>query len=1090
MKKKGEGSPLLDGLNKEQIEAVTCTDGPVLVIAGAGTGKTTVIARRITYIIEQQLAKPHEILALTFTDKAANEMEERVDQLLPYGSFDTQISTFHSFGERLLRENALEIGLPTDFKVLTKPQQVLFFQQNLFRFDLRHYRPLSTPTKFIQALITLFSRCKDECVTPKEYKAFAESLARGITNYELGIRNIKGPRLRKDNPRPTSPLVKGEEFSVSSLLERGRIKEGDNSDIDAVEIEKQLELAKVYEQYENFKATSGVVDFGDLIVKSYELLQKQPQLLKQYQSRFRYILVDEFQDTNYAQNELVKLLAAQHKNICVVGDDDQSVYKFRGAAISNILQFKDEYPKAKQVVLTTNYRSTQPILDGAYRLIQNNNPDRLETKHNIIKKLESAKGTAGFGIQPLYLPTVTEEIDTAVGEIERLTANRIKSNEGSQAHISSKTRIKQKTQTLEPIAEDSRLQNAPNSASIRGNDKGGEPSFDAPLSYNDIAILVRANSQAEPIMQSLAQKGIPFKFTGTSGLYDRPEIRTLISFLTVITNFYDNLQLYNLCIAAFYDLPIDDLIKFMDFASRKSKPLYWAIEHSEELGRVIDIHDGSRQAIAVLQSDIFKYAELTKSQDVGHVLYQFLTDKGILTNLQKEETAEAVTQIANIAKFFDKIKEFSRLTHDPSVKAFVDYLQVIREAGDDPGTATIDADFDGVNVMTVHAAKGLEFKVVFIINAVADKFPSRDRSEPIPLPDALIKETLPEGDFHLQEERRLFYVAMTRASDLLYITWARDYGGKRLRKVSPFVVEALGQENLPETVLAPATSKKVEQLGLFWGNTPENGNGHALPSVKSGQLTFTIGDDRLLSLNQSQVDNYLTCPLKYKYASILRIPLSRHHLFVYGAAMHSAVQTFYEHKMQQKTVPLAELLEVFEHSWSDEGFLSEMHEKERFNQGKLTLEKFWQREKDNPKIPYAIEKPFRVNLTDTIRLVGRIDRMDTDGNSVHIIDFKTTENIDEEKAQKRAKDSKQLAIYSLIYYKIAGKLPSKVSLYFIEDGIMGSFAPTAKTIQQAEEYVRLAAQGIKAGNFEAKPDFMACTYCPYSPICPYTAVKV
>ncbi len=1007
----GKKSPLLAGLNTEQSEAVTCTDGPVLVIAGAGTGKTTVIARRIAYLIGQKLAKPSEILALTFTDKAANEMEERVDQLLPFGAFDTTIATFHSFGERLLRECALDIGLPSDFRVLSNPQQVLFFQQNLFRFELNHYRPLSTPTKFIQALIALISRAKDECITPQEYQTYTDNLAK---------------QAKKDET------------------------------IDPIEVAKQQELARVYMQYENFKNEAGVLDFGDLIIKSLKLLQDQPHLLKSYQNKYRYILVDEFQDTNFAQNELVKLLAKKHKNICVVGDDDQSIYRFRGAAISNILEFKETYANAKQVVLTTNYRSTQPVLDGAYRLIQHNNPDRLEAKHNIVKKLEAVKGNAGFPIQTIAAGAVNDEVEAIASAIERLTST----------------------------IQNSKMDKVPNT--LRPNNlTTHQPTFDQPLNYNDIAILVRANSQAEPILQTLQAHGIPYKFTGTTGLYERPEIRTIISFLTVITNFYDNLQLYNLCIAPFYDFPMENLIKLMDLASRKSKPLYWVIDHLSELGSTLEIAENDTAAIRTLKDDITTYGELAKTQNVGQVLYQFLADKGILTKLQNEDSAEAATQAANISKFFDKIAEFTKLTNDPSAKAFVEYLQILREAGDDPGTATIDVEYDGVNVMTVHAAKGLEFKTVFIANAVADRFPSRDRSEPIPLPTALIKETLPEGDFHLEEERRLFYVAVTRAADLLYITWARDYGGKRLRKVSPFAIETLGEANIPQTMLAPSTSKKLEQLDLFWGSKPSNPT-----PIKDTQMTFALEDERLLSLNQGQIEDYLTCPLKYKYSAILRIPLTRHHLFVYGAAIHKAIEHFYQAKMQGKTLPLAAMLEIYEHNWTDEGFLSEEHEMQRFDQGKLVLKKFFEREAKNPQVPAAIEKPFKIMFDGHIRLIGRMDRIDNLGDSVHIIDFKTTENMDEEKALRRAKDSKQLACYALIYYKLTGKLPKKLSLYFVEDGIFGSFEPTLKTMQQAEEFINLAAKGIRENSFDANPEYMACTYCPYSPICPYTAAKL
>ena len=327
-------------LNPQQKKAVTTTKGPLLIIAGAGTGKTSVISHRIAYIIDKKLAKPAEILALTFTEKAAGEMEDRVDVLVPYGYIDTWISTFHAFGDRILRENALDLGLSPDFRVLTKPEQVLFFQQNLFRFDLSYFRPLGNPTKFIGAILDHFSRIKDEDIAPAEYLKFAK--------------NFKG---------------------------------------DAKEAEKYQELARVFSQYEELKSQAGLLDFGDQIVLVLKLFRNYPKILASYQEKFKYILVDEYQDTNYAQNQIVKMLADRHKNICVCGDDDQSIYKFRGAAISNILEFKKNFPKLEQVVLTQNYRSSQAILDSAYKLIINNNPDRLEIKNKIIKVLKSSQKT-------------------------------------------------------------------------------------------------------------------------------------------------------------------------------------------------------------------------------------------------------------------------------------------------------------------------------------------------------------------------------------------------------------------------------------------------------------------------------------------------------------------------------------------------------------------------------------------------------------------------------------------------------------------------------------------------------------------------
>ncbi|GAH25964.1 unnamed protein product [marine sediment metagenome] len=446
---------ILEGLNQKQREAVTYGEGPVLIVAGAGTGKTQVITRRIAWLIAMKRAKPEEILALTFTEKAAAEMEERVDILVPYGYTGVWIGTFHAFGDSVLRENALLLGLVPDLQVLTRPQQIIFFREHLFEFPFSYYRPLGNPTRYIEAMVTLFSRAKDEDVIPEEYLAYAE-------------------RLKKE----------AEEGSDDPELEEIATQ--------------QMEIARTYKKYQDLLAQHGKIDFGDQITLPLKLFRTHPAVLRQYQDRFRYILVDEFQDTNYTQFQLVKLLASRDQNITVVADDDQSIYKFRGAAISNILGFMDTYPEAKQTVLTENYRSTQMILDAAYRLIGYNNPDRLEFKNSIDKHLK-AQVREGPSIKHLHYDTLFSEAEAAANLIKKKV------------------------------------------------EKEG-------CDYRDFAILVRANRDADPFLRSLNMADIPWTFSGNEGLYTREEVRLLISFLRSVANFDDSVSLYYLAASEIYQL--------------------------------------------------------------------------------------------------------------------------------------------------------------------------------------------------------------------------------------------------------------------------------------------------------------------------------------------------------------------------------------------------------------------------------------------------------------------------------------------------------------------------------------------------------
>ena len=360
-------------LNKEQKQAVEFGDGPLLIIAGAGTGKTTVITERIKHLISSGRAKPQEICALTFTEKASREMEERVDLALPYGVTQMWISTFHSFCDRILRSEGLAIGLDPNFKLMTEAVTIQFFRTHLFEFSLSYFRPLGNPNKFISGMIQHFSRLKDEDVDPIQYMNWVKSKSQ-----------IPNPRQIKNSKEK-------------------------NTNEEMEELEKYRELAEAYRTYEELKVKHGVMDYGDLILYTLKLFRTRKNILKNYQEQFKYFLIDEFQDTNFAQNELAMLLAGEKQNITVVGDDDQAIYRWRGAAISNIIQFRKHFKKAKIVVLTKNYRSTKEILDRSYDLIQNNNPDRLEVVEKIDKKLECERRINGTPIHLIYVDRVENE---------------------------------------------------------------------------------------------------------------------------------------------------------------------------------------------------------------------------------------------------------------------------------------------------------------------------------------------------------------------------------------------------------------------------------------------------------------------------------------------------------------------------------------------------------------------------------------------------------------------------------------------------------------------------------------------------------
>jgi len=968
---------ILEGLNDTQRRAVTHDAGPLLIVAGAGTGKTTVITRRIAYLIAERKALPHEILALTFTDKAAAEMEERVDTLVPYGYADVEISTFHAFGDRLLREHSLEVGLTPDFRVLSRAEQVIFFRDRLFEFPLERYRPLGDPTRHLQSMITLMSRCKDEDIAPAEYEACAERL------------------------RAQAAAAPGDEALA---------------DVAAA----QMELSATYAKYQELMAREGVVDFGDQIVYALKLLRARPHVRTACQRRFRYILVDEFQDTNYAQFELVKMLSARHQNLAVVLDDDQAIYRWRGAAISNVLGFLGLHPDATQVVLTENYRSHQRILDAAYRVIVYNNPDRLEVKSGIDKHLLAVRGSDGPEPEHRHYETGTQEAD-AVAELiqERVQEGRWR--------------------------------------------------------YDDVAILVRSNNDADAFLRALNLRGMPWTFSGNAGLYGRPEVRLLISFLRTVAHPDDSVSLHYLASSDLYQVPIVDLTRCATYADRRHRWLFDVFREMETIPELRDvISEEGRVTIRQLVSDLVRYMELGREMPTGELLYQFLVDSGWLARMSKAATARDEAEVQNVSKFFRRIQDASHALRYDNIREFVKHLDALIDAGEDPAVAEADVETPAVRVLTVHKAKGLEFPVVFLVGLVQDKFPSRRKGDPLELPAELIKEVLPSGDFHIQEERRLFYVGMTRARRELYLTSARDYGGARERKVSQFVLEAL---DLPKDAARPFRAKAVEEIRRF-----------APPAESDAELAPPLAADQELLISHKQVDDYQTCPLKYKYVHILRVPILRHHSVVYGNTIHKVVEHYLKRRVAGNYTSLEDMLAVYEREWENQGFLTWQHQEARKAAGREALTRFWHQEESEGEKPTHIEKEFGFSVGPN-RVRGRFDRVDEDLLGATVIDYKTSEVKRQKDADRRAAESLQLKIYALAWREMTEQLPQRVELRFIESHVVGRYTPTADDAAAAIDAVSAAADGIRARRFEATPSYRACRFCAYSQICPFTATR-
>lgn len=933
-------------LNKEQQIAVDHRQGPLLIIAGAGTGKTTILTKRIVNLIENEKLLANEILALTFTEKAAGEMQERVLNEIDDIYAELWISTFHAFCERILREHALDIGLSPNFKILEENQAWMILKDNLDKLHLDYYKPRSNPIKHISEILRHFSRCKDEGIFPEDYLKYSE-------DKKISMEDFEDPD-----------------------QEKKRIKE----------------LAKAYFAYQKILNDNNYLDFGDLITQTYLLFKERPNILKKYREQFKYILIDEFQDTNWMQYELVKLLANSNNNITVAADDDQSIYRFRGASFSNVMQFVSDFPDLKQVVVIQNYRSTQNILDLAYNFIANNNPNRLEVKVNINKKLKSNEKKKG-SIEVFSLKSQDDETFKVAEKIIELKKD---------------------------------------------------------LKFSDFAVLLRANNSADAFCREFERQGIPYQFLASKGLYLKPIIVDTISYLNVLNDLYDNHSLYRVISSPVFKIEREELSQLQYEAKKRGITLYQQLKLSSSpiIKKILDLIERHKKEENILK--IF----LSFMQDSGYLKY--ILDK------EKESLSKAQEEINLIRQFAKKMKRFIETQIDASLSRFVSQIQAEIDAGEYGGLENEYEENDTVKIMTVHGSKGLEFEHVFVCNMVRQRFPSNSRKDPIQLPDDLIKEIIPEGNVHLQEERRLFYVAITRAKIGLYLTWARDYGGKQLKQPSPFLIEA---------GLLDDIKYEAKRTGEFIKHEIKVTEKIKIPD----HFSFT------------QLAAYQACPWQYKFAHILKLPSLGKSSLTFGKTIHNILYKFGTIYSKGKSDLFGEeskpsiddLYKMIDNEWVDEWFLDKKDKDEHKKLARKIIKNFYNNLLETEIHDAFLEKKFEIQL-DGNKIRGSIDRIDRIDGGVEIVDYKTgkcPKVLTKEKKQ-------QLFLYKIAAERQFGLNVKQMSFYFLEEDKKYTYIPKEKETEKYEQDILNVINKIKSLDFTPNPGF-GCTYCDFSKICDF-----
>lgn len=616
----------LDYLNDRQKEAVLYGDGPLLILAGAGSGKTSVLTKRVAYLIKERNISPKNIVAITFTNKAAKEMKERIIKEVGKEGYDIQISTFHSFGLRIIKENYEKLGYEKNFTIIDSDDSLTVVKKILkeMGIDSTRFNP-----KFIKNQI---SSCKNEMVTPEKYK--------NLVNDEL-------------------------------------------SDI----------TYKVYKKYQDTLLRNNSLDFDDLLIKPIELFNKYKEVLENYQELFKYVFIDEYQDTNEAQYILSKMISAKYKNICVVGDDAQSIYSWRGANFKNILNFEKDYKNAKVILLEQNYRSTKTILNAANSVIKN----------NINKKDKNLWTDNSIGEKIKYVRTNDEkdEASYVTREIRNLVNNGV--------------------------------------------------------SLDDIAVLYRTNAQSRTIEEGFLNSNIPYKIVGAFAFYSRKEIKDLLAYLKLIYNTKDDVSLMRIINYPKRKIGAKTIENLSMDAVLNGTSMFDVISSGKELE---------------FKKLILEMKEKSEVLSLTEIIDMVLDKSGIKSELESEHTLEADIRLENLNEFKSITKTFEEESGIASLEDFLNEVSLVSDVNDQKNDNS-----PKVTLMTIHAVKGLEYKYVFVIGMEENIFPHVNSCE---------------EDGGIEEERRLCYVAITRAKEKLYLVNALRrmlYGKTSVNMPSRFINE-------------------------------------------------------------------------------------------------------------------------------------------------------------------------------------------------------------------------------------------------------------------------------------------------------------
>ncbi|MCL2134498.1 MAG: ATP-dependent helicase [Candidatus Bathyarchaeota archaeon] len=988
---------VLDNLNPQQRVAVTEIGCPLLIIAGAGSGKTQTVASKIVYLVEKGV-KPENILALTFNQKAAEELKTRATCMLNNSEIPN-ISTFHSFCNQVIHENILNTKLNANFRIITETAQLVYLTKNINTFGIEHLEFNHEPYTLAEEIKKFIAKCKDENVTPHDLQTYIELYEKNFTDEEKQeeINNLK-------------------------------------------------DILKIFQAYENYKLQNNMLDFGDLLCIVYNLLKNKPIILRNYQEKFQYIIVDEFQDTNYIQLQIVYLIAKHHKHITVVGDDDQSIYKFRGAYLTNIAEFKQMFPNFTQKTLEHNYRSTKKIITIANTLIENN-PQRTT------KKLFT-NNPEGDQIDITETPNDTTQTNYILETTKKLL-------------------------------------------------KKHPP--------QDIAILCRRKNTADPIIKAFKKHAIPYNF-GTTEFFQEPIIKDITAFLKIITNpLENNAEIVRILNRHNYNIKPIDICKFNTYANQNNLCLYETFDHINK----IDIDKLKFQQV---KQTLTEMITTKKTQQTLELIHTILFER----EFYKYELAiKHNRNIQLLNKFYTFAEEYNNIYPNNNIEDFTDYLTFASNFNLEQEQ---DTNKEAITISTIHSAKGMQYPIVIIPDVNERKIPTNYHKNKFNLPKELLKGIQPNYDdkeLQLQEERRLFYVAITRAKDKLIMTYAKRHGeNKTDSKPSRFLQEInykqnkdinFQHENQQETTIEVTTTKNQTETKLLQQIVANLTNKQFNAAIKqilllakstnktldvqteiinkikepdysvlerTEEKPLTIPTNHVFSVSQFVV--YKKCPRQYQYHHVMKIPEKPRYYFDFGSTIHNIVEQITI--MQKKGRPtnkdvVDKLLTKF---WNPKGYESKIDEQRDYKEAKTILKNFLEEQSQNKAEILDIERGFETTINDVL-IRGRIDRIDRYEKVFTIIDYKTSKAV---ASLNSLKQDMQLLVYALAVKDMYGsEIQLEVGEWFLRSNKKVFFTPEKQAIEAIQTEIQEMVKSINSGKFDPKKDVWTCRECDYKCLC-------